>query len=274
MNLDNNGNLSILRSMIGGVRSEWFSAYRLAKRAFAVRYKRSRFGLLWEFLDPLAIAAIFATMYHFRGISVMDTGMPYTVFIVTGIMLWYTFQDGIDAGMKAFTSQKQLLSAVRLKPELLVISNLYLVMFSTFFRVAIALVTTLIFLPLSITGVLAYVIAALMMIALGLGVGFFLAPFVTVNSDFGSITRMIVRPLMFISSVIFPLPIMANAFFEWLRILNPMALIIENARGILVNGVFVDTPLNIAFLFLLCACFSIIGWYTIHVTLPLVGDQN
>ena len=84
---NNNGLFNTMRTMIFGVKAEWYSSYRLAKRAFATKYKRSRFGLVWEFLDPLAIAVIFATMYHFRGISVMNTGIPYTVFIVTGVML-------------------------------------------------------------------------------------------------------------------------------------------------------------------------------------------
>ena len=39
----------VLRAMMQGVKEEWRAAGRLANRTFALRFRNSRFGLLWEF---------------------------------------------------------------------------------------------------------------------------------------------------------------------------------------------------------------------------------
>ena len=84
--------------------------------------------------------------------------------------------------------------------------------------------------------------------------------------------RIVTRLGMFLSSVIFPLP-KGTLLFDILRTLNPAAVLIENARSFAVSGVALDSPVFLAIYLLASIGIFLVGWYVVHVTLPIVGDQ-
>jgi lipopolysaccharide transport system permease protein len=260
-----------LRAMLKGVQEEWRPAARLANRTFALRFRNSRFGLFWEFADPLVLAAIFILLNEYRGISVRADGTPYPLFVITGLMMWQSFTDGLTTCDRAFSSQKSLLSALKLAPELIVLSNLYTVMFSTSLRLLIAAAVIIFFCGLN-SGLLAFLGISLCLMLLGCGLGFILAPFSTIIGDVRFFVRIVTRLGMFLSSVIFPLP-KGTLLFDILRTLNPAAVLIENARSFAVSGVALDSPLFLATYLLTSIGIFLVGWYVVHVTLPIVGDQ-
>ena len=259
-------------AMYSGIISEWFSAYRVTRRNFADRFKNSRFGLLWEFLDPLLLALIFVTLHKYRGITAEPNGMSYPIFVVTGLLLWQTFIDGLFSGTKAITSQKHLLKAVHIKPELIVLSTLYTVMFSSVFRLIIAVSAGLILLDASMPNVIGFCLGFVYIALLGLGVGMIISPFATVNGDIRYLVSIIARPMMFVSAVIFPFP--DGDIFNILRAMNPIAVSIENTRQFLVSGTFSDSNLVILMFMTIVPIVFCLGWYTLHVTLAIVGDQK
>ena len=260
-----------LRAMLKGVQEEWHPAARLANRTFALRFRNSRFGLFWEFADPLVLAAIFILLNEYRGISVRADGTPYPLFVITGLMMWQSFTDGLTTCDRAFSSQKSLLSALKLAPELIVLSNLYTVMFSTALRLLIAAAVIIFFCGLN-SGLLAFLGISLCLTLLGCGLGFILAPFSTIIGDVRFFVRIVTRLGMFLSSVIFPLP-KGTLLFDILRTLNPAAVLIENARSFAVSGVALDSLLFLATYLLTSIGIFLVGWYVVHVTLPIVGDQ-
>ncbi len=65
-----------LREMVGGLRKSPYSAYRMFRRDIKAQYAKSVLGLAWEFIDPIAIAAVFIFLYRFRALSLPDMEMP------------------------------------------------------------------------------------------------------------------------------------------------------------------------------------------------------
>jgi lipopolysaccharide transport system permease protein len=263
---------SPIAAMANGLVTEWRPAARLARRSYALRYRNSRFGLFWEFLDPLAIAAIFILLYSFRGISVNPVGFSYAMFVISGLMLWQSFADGLSTGERSILAQKPLLSAVKVAPELIVLSNVYLVLFSTTIRLVIAVVAIVALGQVSFPGLLGYVGLGYLLALFGAGLGLILAPFATVVGDVRFAVRIVTRLGMFLSSVIFPLPV-GHAVVDWFRAVNPMAVLIENARSLAGLGALIDQPAVFAAYVGVGLITFLIGWYVVHVTLPVVGDQ-
>jgi lipopolysaccharide transport system permease protein len=264
---------SVAGAMLDGIRSEWYAAGRLAHRSFAMRYQKSRLGVLWELLDPMVLAAIFILLQHQRGIRVSDTGIPYPLFVVTGLLMWQSFTDGLTTATRSISNQKNILSAIEVNPELIVLSTSYLVGFSSAIRLAIALAVSLLFVWPSLLGVAAFAGLFTLLTLLGLGAGFVLAPFSTVVGDIRHALGIITRLGMFVSSVIFPLP-KDSVFFQWLRTFNPVAVLIENARNLMIFGAPADGALLLGGVVALAIGLGLAGWYVVHVTLPIVGDQT
>lgn len=268
----NGGRKKPLADMLRGLREEWRTAGRLARRSFALRYRNSRFGLVWEFLDPLVLAVIFILLHEYRGIQVRPTGIPYPLFVISGLLMWQSFADGLTTGERSIFSQKPLLSAIQVSPELIVFSNVYLVLFSTAIRLAIAALAVILLIDTSISGLLGFIFLGIFLTLFGCGVGLLLAPFSSVLGDVRFAVRIVTRLGMFLSSVIFPLPT-GFPVFSWLRTLNPAAVLIENARSLAASGVTADSLVFVMPYILLSCWVFLLGWYVVHVTLPVVGDQ-
>src|SRR3954449_3045378 len=61
----------------------------LASRDFKIKYKQSLLGPIWLLFQPLALLAAF--LVAFRGHVNVETGTPYVVFALAGLMAWSFF---------------------------------------------------------------------------------------------------------------------------------------------------------------------------------------
>ena len=103
-------------------------------------------------------------------------------------------------------------------------------------RVGIILATCLIFGILDFQGLLIFLVLLPLPIAFSLSIGFFLAPFSVLLQDLYFAVQVTLRPFMFVSGAIIPLP--ATGPYSWLMLYNPFAILIENFRNILTLGEF------------------------------------
>ena len=85
--------------------------YFLTLREIKVRYKQTAIGVLWVVLQPVLTAAllslIFATFARFESVAV-----PYTLFALSGIVVWQFVQSSITATSNSFISNANLVTKV------------------------------------------------------------------------------------------------------------------------------------------------------------------
>src|SRR4051794_7669244 len=67
----------------------------LALRDLKVRYKQAIFGVLWAIARPLAAVAVFTVVFG-RLVHVPSDGIPYVLFVFTGMIVWALFAGGLD----------------------------------------------------------------------------------------------------------------------------------------------------------------------------------
>jgi lipopolysaccharide transport system permease protein len=80
----------------------------LAGRDFKVKYKQSALGPLWLVFQPLALLGAF--FVAFRGIADVETsGVPYSVFAMTGLAIWAFFQAAMTIGAVSLISNYHLI---------------------------------------------------------------------------------------------------------------------------------------------------------------------
>lgn len=91
---------SELRSPWRFVAGEWRdlrvappAAWRLFVRGLQASYSRSWLGYLWLLAPPLATAATWVYLHSANVLEVGPTRLPYTVFVLTGAVLWQVFAE-------------------------------------------------------------------------------------------------------------------------------------------------------------------------------------
>ena len=99
--------------------------YRLAVRNIKARYRQSIFGLAWALFPPLATSLVWFFLKNQGVVQFKDTGVPYSVFVVTGTFLWQIFSKSIQLPIQSLKSNKSILTKIKFPRESLMSSSLY-----------------------------------------------------------------------------------------------------------------------------------------------------
>lgn len=95
----------------------WFPArrfaslvYALARKNFAVRYRRTRLGLAWAILQPVVQTAVVSLVFQrlFRGMGIHD----YWLFVLAGILPWSFATRGLTSATTSVVDNASLVRKV------------------------------------------------------------------------------------------------------------------------------------------------------------------
>ena len=197
-------------------------------------YRQSFLGYLWILLPPLATAAIWIFLSDQRLVTTDTGGVPVSVFVLTGTILWTAFNLSV-VGMQAILSDaKSVLSKVNFPHEALVISGIGKAVLNTIVP-AFVLIPILPILGVSFTStMLLFPIGLATLILLGCAIGLLLVPLAALYSDIGRIIQLALRFGFFITPVIYALP--ASGTARTLLLLNPVSAPLITARAWLLGG--------------------------------------
>ena len=81
----------------------------LAGRDLRVRYKQTVLGIAWAVLQPLVAAAIF-TIVLGRLAGVPSDGLPYAVFVYSGLVVWTYFAGGLEGVSQSLVRDRDLVT--------------------------------------------------------------------------------------------------------------------------------------------------------------------
>ena len=244
---------------------------RLHRKQLTAEKSRSRFVTYWSLIEPLLIGGIFVLLYQFRAISALDTGLPYALFVITGVMFWQSLVDAVNQPLGAIQRSRDLLLNTHVQPEALMWCALIRATYNAAFRAIIALAFILYFLEPSPIFVLLGFTYFFVFTWLACGLGFLLEPFNAIAEDVTTAVNLILRPLLFVSGVLFP--VVGVAQLEMYIGYNPFLIIVENFRSITFGFPMYEqaTLVTIAgtfFMLFLCA------WYVFHLSVRLVVEKG
>jgi len=261
---------NVFRSMFSGLIKGRYLAYRLFIKDIKADYSQSKFGALWDFLEPIVLAFIFIMLRRGNVISSGDILIPYSVFIIYGLLSWQTFAESVKLPLSVLQSSKTLLNQVKIPPESLLVSVFLKVAFNAAFRIVVMLVLSFFMNALSWLGFALFLLLFPAIILVGMAAGLLLSPFNVIYNDVGKLVNVTLRPLMYASPVLWavsPISILGvfNAY-------NPIGIVISNLRSLATQGIFVDlAPFVITTgVSLLVFCFS---WFIFHLSIPILSHK-
>jgi lipopolysaccharide transport system permease protein len=204
----------------------WFLAWRDIK----VKYKQTLLGIVWAILQPLALMILFSLFW--KWVIDIPTGVPYPVFVYSGLILWGLFASGVSNASNSMVDQANVIKKVYF-PRIIVPTAAILLSLLDF------LITLFFYLGLLIFyGVRANIptflffsaISFLIVFISTLGGGLLLAAVNIRYRDVRHAIPFLLQLLFFATPVLFPLSVVKLQIVVFFLSLNPMAAAIHLAR--------------------------------------------
>jgi len=261
---------NVLRSMLSGLLRGRYLAFRLFTRDIKADYSKSKFGVLWDFLEPMVLAAIFILLQRGNVINAGDINMPYSVFVIYGLLLWQTFSEALTLPLQIMQQSKSLLDQVKIPPESLLLSVFFKVLFNSFFRIVALLALSYFMNAFCWVGFVKFLLLYPTIILLGMAIGVSLAPFNVIYNDVGTVAKIVLRPWMYASPVLYAIPPMKILLY--FNAFNPVGIILSNLRSLATLNLFQNMQPFITVSTLLLIIFFI-GWFIFHLSIPILSDK-
>jgi lipopolysaccharide transport system permease protein len=193
---------------------------------------RSYLGLIWWVLDPAMQMAVWWVLIE----VILHAGGPgYLPSLLIGLTLWQWMKSCMTHGGYAIWSNLGLVRQVSLPPLVFPIVAMLsdTVKFLYIFAVLLLILWIAGYPPnMAYFGLLPLFVA---MFLLSAGVGFVIAALVPLLPDLRFVIEQVLTVVMYLSGVVFLLSSVPSPLREILA-LNPIAVIMDAARGILMHG--------------------------------------
>ncbi len=221
---------------------------QMLRRDIAQRYRGSALGLLWSFVTPLLMLAVytfvFSVVFEARWPSRTGAAIPpatgeFALILFCGLMLHAFFADCLSRSPAIILHNVNFVKKVVFPLEILPVMVLGSAGFHFCMSLCVLLGATLVLtgaLPAT-AGLLPLVLAPFFLLTLGLCWG--LAAIGVYLRDISQLIGLLVMMLMFLSPIFYPPEALPEAWRPWL-VLNPLTLPIDQARSVLLWGKFPD----------------------------------
>lgn len=195
------------------------------------RYSQTLLGIFWIVLLPLATAGVLALA--FGQIIRVDYGVPFISFFLAGLVPWGVFNQGMGNGVQSLISRMALINQVNFPREVLVLLALGEALIDLSFTFLIMVVINMlngiypnvqwIFLPVLLA----------ILVCFTLGMMFFVSSLSVMVRDIPQLISVVLQLLFYISPILYPVSNIPDRF-RFVVLLNPIALVIEALRDILI----------------------------------------
>jgi lipopolysaccharide transport system permease protein len=213
--------------------------YFLIWRDLKVRYKQAALGVAWVLLQPLLMTLVF-TVFLGMLVRVPSEGVPYTLFVYAGLLLWTFFSGAVTGGGNSLVVNAHLITKVYFPRVMIPTAAVAarLVDFAVSFLIVAGMLVyyrvpptwnALMLLPL-------VALAAL----LALGCATLLSALNVKYRDVGIVLPVLIQLWMYVSPVLYPPRLVTDALgsWGWVYALNPLVGVVDGFRAALFGGPF------------------------------------
>jgi ABC-type polysaccharide/polyol phosphate export permease len=246
--------------------------WMLAKTDFKLRYHGSVLGYLWALLKPLLTFAVlnfvFSAAFGPRG-----TGdSTYALGLLVGLMMFYFFSEGTNAGMHSLLSKSQLVTKIYVPRWAIILA-------STINSVMIFLMNLLViafffaikgFMP-SLPAIGMFLLFSFFIYIIILSFALITAPLYVRFRDLSMIWDVVLMIVMYASPIIYPLSLLPAKTHPFI-LLNPFAFIVHFTKESMLNNRFADLHQYALFISIVFGAF-ILSIFSYRKFIPKVAEE-
>jgi homopolymeric O-antigen transport system permease protein len=217
----------------------------MVKREVISRYRGSFLGLLWSFVTPLLMLAIYTFVFsvvfkvRLENVGSSDNRFEFALLLFAGLIVFNLFSECISRAPGLILSNvnyvKKIIFPLEILPWVTLGAALFhagislLVLLAFLLIVGYSIQWTLIFLP----------VVVLPLLLLIMGLSWLLASIGVFVRDIGQFIGLVLTMLLFMSPIFYPASALPESVRSYL-FLNPLTFIIEQTRGIILYGELPD----------------------------------
>lgn len=205
-----------------------------AWRGIKARYQQTALGVSWALFTPLALTATYAVVFSVF-IKVETEGIPYPIFVYTGVLPWALFASSMSLGVPSVVQNADLVSKIYFPREILPLASLGIPLMDFLAGVGVLLLLLPLF-GVAITGWLLLIpILLLVQVVFTIGLLFYASALNVMLRDVGHLVPPLLLIGQFAAPIIYPVELVPEAIRP-LYLLNPMAALIDSYRRLLLHG--------------------------------------
>lgn len=199
------------------------------KKEVRGKYKGSWLGILWTFLNPLLMLAVYAFVFPYILRVKVDN---YTIFMIVALIPWNFFTTAVQTGAGCVVANGNILKKVYFPREIIPIS----ITVSQLVNFLITCIIMFVFILFSGVGfsvhLLLLPLIILIQFVLILAINFIISAITVFVHDVDHFVSVILT-LGFYATPIVYLSSMLPEKFQWAMVANPMAVLVEAYRSVL-----------------------------------------
>lgn len=216
--------------------------FRLVRKEFLINYQQTLLGPLWILFQPLLTLITYVFVFNkVIGVSVGGT-LPPALFYLSGIILWNFFNESFASISKTFRDNVHLFSKVYFPRLIVPLASIFTQFFRflvQLFLLIILLIYFMVFEGFTVTFNLYLLSVPAIVFVVGMismSIGLIFSVITAKYRDLGNFVDVLIRVLMFITPVIFPISAVKENI-RWIVQINPLAPLFELFRlGLLGEG--------------------------------------
>jgi capsular polysaccharide transport system permease protein len=228
-------------------------------RETKTRFGTNKFGYLFALLEPMSQILLFTIIFGIILERTLPSGVEYPIFLMVSISFWTLFNSIINMSTNAINANKSLLVYKNVKPLDTIISRVFIEI--TLFIIVFIILTFTFYLfdfhtiPFDI---LLFILTLFEFIIFSFSLGFLFSIIFIFSPLSGKIIKIAMKPLYFISAVLYPINLIPIEYQEYFLI-NPIANLMDLLRYSYFEGYNIQYGshlyINILSLFILSISF-------------------
>lgn len=197
--------------------------YFFTWRDVKVKYKETILGILWVVIQPLLTVLIF-TLFVGHALNVPSEGLPYPVFVFSGLLLWTMFASSVNSAGNSMISNAPIIKKIYFPRIIIPVSSILVCLVDFFISFAV-FVLMLIYFEVRVfpsAALWAWPSAFMLMLISTSGISCWLAALNVKYRDFRFVVPFALQVGLFVTPVIYPISIFDNDWMGYLISVNPL----------------------------------------------------
>ncbi len=231
----------------------------LVKREVLGRYRGSALGILWSFFNPVFMLAVytfvFSVVFKARWSTSSDSKTEFALVLFAGLLIFNLFSECISRAPGLILANVNYVKKVIFPLEILPWVSLGSAIFHTLISFVVWLLFYLAFFGIPKITLLLFPIVLIPLILFTIGVSWLLAALGVYLRDVSQLINMVVTVLMFLSPIFYPVSSLPEKYQVIIH-LNPLTLVIEQARDVMMWGNLINPLVYIIYV----STSSVVAW--------------
>ncbi|MGE7020687.1 ABC transporter permease [Solibacillus cecembensis] len=232
--------ISSIKSQIKYLFAQKSLIIQFTRREISNRYKGSYLGIVWSFVTPIMMLAIytfvFSVIFQARwGTDEETSKVEFALILFTGLLVFNIFSEVVSRAPSLIIANSNYVKKVVFPLEILPIVALGSALFQALISYLILLLAMLMLTGTFYWTALLFPIILLPLMLVSLGLAWFLASLGVYIRDVGQIVGIVIPALMFMSPIFYSRSSIPESF-QFVYSLNPVTYVVEDMRSAIIWG--------------------------------------